>query len=81
MGAPIQRLWHRTFYLPFLSFLRGHDPFPEPQRLRTRLRWTRWRSRSKNVGTPANQRPNRSRRRNGSAQIGSRPISSCRSWE
>ena len=30
VGAPIQRLWHRISYLPFLSFLRGREPIPEP---------------------------------------------------
>ena len=30
MGAPIQRLWHRISYLPFLSFLRDREPVPEP---------------------------------------------------
>ncbi len=30
MGTPIQSLWRRISHLPFLNFLRGHEPVPEP---------------------------------------------------
>lgn len=30
MDASIQRIWHRISHLPFLSFLRSHEPVAEP---------------------------------------------------
>lgn len=30
MSASIQRLWHSISYLPFLRFLRGHEPVSPP---------------------------------------------------
>jgi hypothetical protein len=80
MGAPIQRLRHHIWHWPFLSFLREREPVLGPPETPDNGGLDKVAVHSRGA-TTASRRPNRSRRRNERTQIGSRAISSYRSWE